>query len=209
MAKKPRKSEGWKRIGDKITDVDIHPQSKFDTKYVEIIAKLKSMGFTYQDIAYTLGVSTTAIQGWIKSYPEVKAALADGKENAIAKLVAKSIRLAAGYDYVEENEKYVVNKETGEQELKEVSKFKKHQAPNPKMLMFLLCNMDPDNWRSEHKIEVNHLDHVTVKLDGNIARKQIESLAGKLVDNTRKKVESHEVDRRPEGVSGDNTKDDS
>ena len=193
MAKKPRKSPGWKRIGDKITQHDIKKGSKFDTKFVEIVAKLKSMGFTNADIAYTLGVHPSTIQSWQKMYPELAQAIKDGRENAIIQLVAKSMRLAAGYDYVEENEKYVKDKKTGEEVLKERSIFKKHQPPNPKMLMFLLCNMDPENWTSEHKIEVNQNDIVSVKLDGNIARKQIEQLAGKLLESTRKKVESHEV----------------
>lgn len=192
--KRPRKTKGWKKIGDKITATDVKPNSKFSTKFVEITAKLKSMGFTNQDIAYTLGVAQSTLMTWSKKYPELAEAIKDGKENSIIKLVAKSIRLATGYDYVDENEKWKPNKNTGELELVEVSKFKKHQPPNPKMLMFLLCNMDPDNWRSEHKIEVNHNDMVSVKLDGNIARAQIESLAGKLLDQGRKKVESHCID---------------
>ena len=205
MAKKERKSKGWRRIGDPITDIDIKKGSKFDTKYVEITAKLKSIGFSEEDIAYTLGVSPLTIGNWKKDYPQFLAAIEDGKENAITKLVAKSIRLAAGYDYVDENEKYVVDK-NGDLKLKEVSKFKKHQPPNPKMLMFLLCNMDPDNWRSEHKIEVNHNDHMTVKLDGTLASKQIETLAGKLLDN-RKVIESHEIkNEQSTGLSEDNSK---
>lgn len=203
---KPKKASTWQKLGDPVEDRNLSKNAKYDTKFVEIAAKLKSVGFTNADISYALSVGRDTIQRWARDFPEFFNALEDGKENQVIKLVAKALRIASGYEYEDVNEKWKPNPETGELELVEVSKFKKSQPPNPKMVMFLLCNMDPDNWRSEHKIEVNHTDHVSVKLDGTVARKQIETLAGKLLESNRKKIESHEVkDRQPKSISQDDS----
>ena len=169
--------------------LSIKPGAKFNFTHIEVAKKLKEAGFSNADIGWAFGLSKSTIQDWIKKYPQFQRAIEDGREAAVGHIVAKAFRTAAGYEYEESNEKYDKNGN-----LKERSVFKKHQTPNPKIIMWLLCNLDPDNWKSEHKILVEQDKQVTIRLDGNVASKQIEALAGKLLDVPKRKViESVEV----------------
>lgn len=163
--------------------LSIKPGARFNFTHVEIAARLKAAGFSNEDIGYAFGLSKSTIQTWIKKYPQFERAINEGKEVAKNHIVAKAFRTAAGYEYEESNEKY-----DKEGNLKERSVFKKHQPPNPKIIMWLLCNLEPDRWKSEHKILVEQDKQVIVRLDGNVASKQIEALAGKLLDVPKRKV---------------------
>jgi len=163
--------------------LSIHKGAKFNFTHIEVAKKLKEAGFSNADIGWAFGLSKSTIQSWIKKYPQFDRAIKDGKEAAIGHIVAKAFRAASGYEYEEVNEKY-----DKDGNLKSKSVFKKHQASNPKLIMWLLCNLDPDSWKSEHKILVEQDKQITVKLDGKVASKQIEALAGKLLDEPRRKI---------------------
>lgn len=183
-------------IADEFKKNPIRANSSFSYKYVEIAAKLRAAGFSLEDVGYAFGFKKGTIDSWSRSHPQFKRALEDGKEIAKSHVVAKAFKAACGYEYEDYNEKWEPNKESGELELKQVSKFKKHQPPNPKLIMWLLCNLSPEQWKSEHKILIENEKHITVKLDGKVASKQIAALAGKLLDEPeikRKKVESVEI----------------
>jgi hypothetical protein len=155
-------------------------------QYVDIAEKLRAGGFTLDDIAYIFGISTSTLHNWCKVHPEMKEAIFEGKESAKREILAKAFRAACGYEYVESNEKF-----DSEGKLKERSVFHKHAESNPKLIMWLICNLAPDEWKSEHKILVERDDLVTVKLDGKSSAKQLEQLAGKLFGdgkNTRKTI---------------------
>lgn len=185
----PNKKGEWSKIGDKITVKDVHPQSSFNYKYIEMAAKLRAAGFTLEDIGYAFGMSKSTITAWAKKHPQFKRALEEGKNIAKSHLVAKALKAACGYEYTEVNEKY-----DGDGKLMGKSIFKKHQPPNPKLVMWLLCNFSPDEWKSEHKIQIARDETIHVKLDGRMASKQIEALAGRLLDEpTRRKIIEAEV----------------
>ena len=161
----------------------ISPNSSFNFRYIEMAAKLKAAGFSNADIAYTFGMNPGTIQTWIKKHPGFARAIKEGKGVAASYVVSKAFKSACGYEYEEENIKYDKDGEVVGR-----SVFKKHQAPNPKLIMWLLCNLEPDTWKSEHKILVEQDKHITIKLDGNMASKQIERLAGKLLDPPKRKI---------------------
>lgn len=166
-------------------DFKILPNAGFNLKYIEMAGKLKAAGFTLDDIAYVFSMSKSTISEWEKKHPLFKAAIDEGKQVAKTEILARAFRAACGYDYEESNEKF---DEKGVLESRSV--FHKHCPPNPKLIMWLVCNLSPDEWKSEHKILVDHEDTVHVKLDGVAASKQIESLAGKLfgTKDTKKKT---------------------
>jgi len=164
-------------------DYNVNPNSKFKKEYVEMAARLKACGFSNEDIAWAFGVSKSAITSWQNKYSQFRKAIEEGRDVAKGHLVAKAFMAACGYDYVESNEKY-----DAEGNLVGRSVFNKQQPPNPKLVMWLLCNLDPDNWRSEHKITVEHDDTTRVVLDGKIASKQIDALAGKLLKPNTKRI---------------------
>lgn len=191
----------WNKIGDKPSEYAIHPKSSFNFKYVEMAARLKAAGFSNEDIGYAFGMDRVTIQKWATKHPQFKRALEEGRNVSKSYVVAKALKAACGYDYDESNEKFDKNGNS-----LGISVFHKHQAPNPKLIMWLLCNLSPEEWKSEHKILVGKEETIHVKLDGKMASKQIEQLAGKLFDEpgkTKKKVISIDTDTAT--VSKDNT----
>lgn len=181
----------------------VHPGAKFNFTHVEVAARLKAAGFSNEDIGYAFGLSRSTIQQWVKKYPQFERAIKEGKAVAKNHIVAKAFRVASGYEYEESNEKY-----DKEGKLVSRSVFNKHQPPNPKIIMWLLCNLEPETWKSEHKILVEKENNITVKLDGKIASKQIETLAGKLLEVPPKKVINATVtDTDPRAISESHPKD--
>jgi len=177
-----KKNENWRKIGDKTSEHAVHPQSKFHFDYVEIAAKLRAAGFSLADVGYALGVSRSTIDKWSKKHVQFQRALDEGKDIAKSYIVAKALKAACGYEYEEVCEKYGKDGELSSRII-----YKKQEAPNPKLIMWLLCNFDPDVWKSEHKIRIDRDETIHVKLDGKMASKQIEQLAGRLLDDKPKR----------------------
>jgi hypothetical protein len=192
------KKETWNKIGDKVTPHKVHPQSKFHFDYVEQAAKMRAAGFSLKDLGYVFGVDQQTIRKWGKKHVQFQRALDEGKEVAKSYVVSKALKAACGYEYEESNEKYDKNGNPAGR-----SVFKKHQPPNPKLIMWLLCNFDPDVWKSEHKIQIARDETIHVKLDGKMASKQIEQLAGRLLKDEPKKkkiIEAEVVDTDPRTI---------
>jgi hypothetical protein len=192
----------WKKIGDPVKKYKLRKHAKFNYDFVELAARLKAAGFTNKDLGYVFNVNQQTVSTWQERYPEFKQACAEGKDLATKYLVAQGLRAACGYEYEDCNEKYTVvpeldkeGKPTGKmvEVLKERSVFKKHQAANPQLLIFMLANFDSENWQSVHKIQVDKNENIKIQLDGKVVSKQIDELAGRLIPQSLKKVESHEV----------------
>ncbi len=185
---------GWKKLGDKVSEFDLPDSTKFDFKFVEMAARLKACGFSHADLAYAMGVADSTIAAWAKKHEQFYRALNEGKDIAKSHLVAKAFKAAGGYEYEEENIKY-----NAEGQVTGRSIYKKHQTPNPKLIMWLLCNMSPDEWKSEHKILVENNETMHVRLDGKMASKQIEALAGKLLAKPGKAKKKVIIEREEDG----------
>jgi len=186
------KKEDYKKFGDPVKQYQLKSHAKFDYSFVEPIARMKAAGLPDDFIAYTLNVHISTLNEWKNRYPQVFTAYHEGKDIATKQLVAKLFRCASGYDYEERNEKWVEDVEGNRTGKKNISVFHKHQPPSPNALFFALCNLDSENWKSKHKIDIDEKRNITIKLDGKIVSEQIEKLAGKLIDNT-KVIESKDI----------------
>jgi len=197
----------WSKLGDDVKKWKIKKGAKFDFNFVEMAARLKAAGFSNKDLAYVFNVTNSTLISWQERYPQFKAACQEGKDLATKYLVAQGLRAAAGYQYEDANEKWIPvydkennpvfeENEDGElvqkYNLKERSVFKKHQAANPQLLIFMLANLDPDNWQSVHKIHVDKNERINIQIDGKVVSKQIDALAGELP--SVKRIESKEVE---------------
>jgi hypothetical protein len=177
--------------------------SAIDMKYVDIATRLAASGLTETDIAYILGVKFKDIQRWKRNTPLFKTGLENGRRLSKSFLIAQGLKAAAGYNYVETNVKFktkVLEDGTTVRYPAEVSEFHKHQASNPQLLMFMLCNLsrqlgdeEEHTWVSQHKMQINSEKNIKVTIDGNLASKQINNLAGKILEQERKKIESKVV----------------
>lgn len=163
--------------------------AEFSPKFLDMATRMVAAGFTEKDLAYIIGTTPARIKYWKRHNPIFKKACECGKEMAKSYLVAQGLRAATGYGTVEKNikikRKYITKdgKEILVEYPAEVSEFHKHQAPNPGLLMFMLCNMsrqagDEIPWASTHKVEVEENKTVNVKISGKVASEQLDRLAG-------------------------------
>lgn len=163
--------------------------TKYKPEYVDIAEKLKTAGFSNDDIGWALGVyGGGTIRSWMDSHPDFRAAIERGREKTRQRLVAKGIRAASGYDYEEHNEKWVTTNQIDEEGnpvevMKERSVFKKHKPPDTKMLLSFLAVLDPNFrkiWTGEQRLNKS----VTVKLSGKADQENIRQLfEGLLAEN--------------------------
>jgi len=166
---------------------------KWDVSFLETATRLVAAGMTEKEVGYFLGVKLKDIRSWKRKYPLFKKACLKGRELAKNYLIARMIKTAAGYDYVEKNVKikYKKDKETGKmiEQPAEVSEFHKHQKADPALLVFALTNMsrqlkDEIPWLSQHRIQVDENKTVNIKLSGKVISEQIDRLAGALGQET-------------------------
>ena len=163
--------------------------TKYRPEFVDIAEKLKSAGFSNDDIGWALGVyGGGTVRDWMDSHPDFKVAIEHGREKTRQRLVAKGIRAASGYDYEESNEKWITTNQIDEEGkpievLKERSVFKKHSPPDTKLLLSFLAVLDPNFrkiWTGEQKLNKS----VTVKLSGKADQENIRNLfEGLLAEN--------------------------
>ena len=161
-------------------------QPEYRTEYADIACRLKAADFTDQDVAYTIGVSLNTIQGWKRRYESFKRACDEGKREQKKRIVARAMKQALGYNYVEKNVKHYYNAD-GSLIKTEESEFHKENPGNERLLVFLLTNIDrqlgDEDWKAVSKIEVDESRSVKITVDGKSAREQIARLAGELAQN--------------------------
>lgn len=173
---------------------------EYSTDFAQMAEKLSASGASEKDIAYILGTSIRGFRNWKKDHPEFKKALKRGKELTQAYLIAQGIKAASGYDYKERTVK--IRKRKGENgefiDIPEIIEYTKHQAPDGKLLMFLVSALDrqlgKNDWMQQHKLEIDEKKNVSVQISGEIVSKQIDELAGKL---SRKLIPSEVIDSKP------------
>jgi len=120
-----------------------------------IIRALAQAGHTNAEMAALLDVSSKCLWQWRDKYPEVRAALDDGKTVADQMVIDALYKRALGYEYEETEVKGVVDEHGQPIGMKEVKKVKKQMAPDVGACCFWLKNRRPDEWRDVYKGEVS------------------------------------------------------
>jgi len=166
----------------------------YNIEYAQIASRLAAAGFTLKNIAYALGVSKSKLSTWRKKFPDFDEALKNGKEVAKKYLISKALLVAGGYEYVEKN---ITLKEDKFGDLKKtINETHKQQKPDPQLLMFMLCNMCPEEFKSKHKLEIDENKNITVKLDAATIANDIRKLAGKLYQSKQLEDGSGKKERK-------------
>jgi len=123
----------------------------------------------------------------MKKHADFKAAIEQGKEIARQHLIAEGMKAACGYDYTEENEKWKpegVDRETGKpvMVLQEVSKFKRHRAPDGKLLLAFLSRLDPEFRKMYQRTVAGLHKSLTLKVSGKLESEKLQNLFGRLLE---------------------------
>lgn len=120
--------------------------------YLDQIAEwYKTM--TVRQIAAKLGVSKTSLYKYAKEYPELQAALDNGKAGLVDDLQSAIKKKALGYTYEETTVKVVESDKNGYEQV--TTTVTKHMPPDLGSIHLLLKNLDP-NWHDA--------DMTTIKL---------------------------------------------
>lgn len=123
-----------------------------------IVRALARAGHTNAEMADLLNVSSKCLWQWRDKYPEVRAALDDGKSVADQMVVDALYKRALGYEYdVEDAETLYVPNAQGNPIIKSSKKVRKHIniPPDVGAICFWLKNRRPDEWRDVYKGEVS------------------------------------------------------
>ncbi|WP_129582299.1 helix-turn-helix domain-containing protein [Miniphocaeibacter massiliensis] len=104
-------------------------------------------GFTDEEIAKRIGIAVNTLYSWRKKYKKIDNALKKGKEYCDLHVESALYRKALGYDYEEVTRELKKNSETGEMEMVETKRVKKHVPPDRTAQIFWLKNRNPRNWK--------------------------------------------------------------
>lgn len=105
-------------------------------------------------ISKKLGCGKTTLSKLIKNYPQFKKIIKESKEDADLAVESALYKRALGFDFEETTTKVILSKDGTSGTTTEVSKTKKHIAPDTTAGIYWLKNRRPEAWRDKHEVEL-------------------------------------------------------
>lgn len=113
-------------------------------------------GLSNEQIAHNMGVSAKTLCEWQNRFGEFRNAIKKGKEVVDREVENAMLKRALGYDYEEVVQRpVVVDKETGETEMRVVQRVNKHVVPDVTAQIFWLKNRKPEEFRDKRDVELS------------------------------------------------------
>ena len=113
-------------------------------------------GLSEEQIAHNMGIARFTLSEWKKKFPVLSDTIKKGKEVVDREVENAMLKRALGYDYEEVVQRpVVVDKETGETEMRVVQRVNKHVAPDVTAQIFWLKNRKPDEFRDKRDVELS------------------------------------------------------
>lgn len=196
--------------------------TKVKLDLLQLIAPLTAAGSSREEIVSILDITPQTLDKWVEEHPELKTAVAHsaggcptaGKEAAIRYLIAKGIKEAAGYDYIETKitykkgvvydlvKKYNVLKSYPA----EKSLVYKHQPASPSLLIHLLAALDRQVGKKEWQVKPTEFGDKTVnifnldgKFDPTKMGELVKQVEGKTVETGDPRTILPDDSERPAG----------
>lgn len=176
-------------------------KSKYDTHIagkLDIIKDLRQQGFTERQISDKIGVGLSTLQKWKLEKKELADALHTSKEKLVSSLKKSLWQEAKGYEYEEiveykeevRNPDFNKNVDNGEKEFliskRRLTKYKKYARPQATLLIFALCNLNPDFFRRVDKDAIDDL------------RKELDKIAKGFNNSKFLKAANDNVNKKPD-----------
>lgn len=124
-------------------------------------------GYTFQDIANRIGISSSTLTSWRRKYPEISNALKRGREIIDYKVENALLKSALGYQTREVKVITTVRHGKLVETIKEVTD--KEQAPNVYAIQCWLYNRLPDKWK-KNRDNLIELDEEDTKIQVTVTR---------------------------------------
>lgn len=137
----------------------------FTKKELRSVEWMSKLGATQKELAEFFGVDLSTLEGWVRKYPEFKAAVKAGGVVADMKVVQSLFKRAIGFEYIEEEFSAIeVNGQPVPMEkMRRVKRIKKRLPPDVKAQVHWLKVRRKDLWNTssemihKHSGNVNHL----------------------------------------------------
>lgn len=152
-------------------------KSKYETNVKDKLILVEAWarnGLTEEQIAKNLGVAYSTFREYKNKYSALLAALKKGKEVVDIEVENALLKRALGYKYNEVTKELIVDKETGEEELKVTKVVTKEVQPDTTAQIFWLKNRKPEEWRD--KKDVEHSGNMNNPYEG-LTKEQLLKLA--------------------------------
>ena len=134
--------------------------TRYKPEYLAVMYKVTELGGTDKDVIAAIGVGERTLNTWKKKYPEVSAALSQGKDFANHEIKTALFQVAKGFKC--DATKFA----TFEGEITGEKKYKQHYPPNVRAIQFWLINRDRENWKPINELQ-----------EGNTGQEIAEALA--------------------------------
>lgn len=131
-------------------------------------------GLTDEQIAKNLGIAVSTLNDYKNKYSEFSESLKRGKEVIDIEVENALLKRALGYKYNEVTKELIVDKETGEEELKVTKVVTKEVVPDTTAQIFWLKNRKPEEWRDKKDIE--HSGNISNPYEG-LTKEQLLKIA--------------------------------
>lgn len=135
-----------------------------------LLAGWARAGLTEEQMAHNAGVSRSTLNAWKASYPDISDTLKKGKEVVDLEVESSLLKRALGYDYYEETEERMFDRQSGEYRMIVTKRVKRTVLPDVTALIFWLKNRMPDRWKDKQNIELSDLREEQTKLDDLISQ---------------------------------------
>lgn len=142
------------------------------------VERLARKGLSIRQIAVSLGWSEETIHKKKRCHPELAEAIKTGQTKNIKELVSSVHKRAKGYSFTET---HVEEKQSGGKVTKLTKTMNKHSSPNVTAAIFLLTNLDPENWKHKSEQEISGGVNLSV---GPISKKDVKKV-NDLFDNLK------------------------
>lgn len=128
-------------------------------------------GLTDEQIAHNMGIGYSTLQAWKNEYQDILDSLKRGKEVVDRMVENALLKRALGYSYKETTRELIVDKDTGEAEIKITKIVEKEVVPDTTAQIFWLKNRKPKDWKDKpvynaDEDALKRLDAVLEKLGG-------------------------------------------
>lgn len=182
--------------------------SKYNERTVTRITDLlRSDSYTIPEICRLSGISESTYHTWKSTKPEFSEAVSRARKQFDDILVTEATRsllkLVKGFSYTESRKVYSNRSLTdseGEKilQFKEIVTSEKYVGPSVNAIIFVLCNLDSDNWKNIFRIEITGKNdprsaRVLSKKEANSIEFRMSKKSDQELNDILKKITKHPV----------------
>ncbi len=141
---------------------DVGQKTKYTDDFPLLVQGYARDGLNNEQIAEKLGIGETSFYKYLNLYPKMAKALREGRTPVDVKVENAMLQIALGYDYREEKQEGIFDKDGNMLDITKRTITEKHIPPNFNAGKFWLTNRKPGKWTKDF---VNPLESGDVEIE--------------------------------------------